>query len=116
MAVLPVCMSERCGRATNHLGHFALTKLLLPKLKAAAPSRIVNVASVAHEMAPSPMTPEQFPPPAATYGEWSNYGISKFSNVLHAKQIQRLHGDAGITAVSVHPGERWACIECALCH
>merc|ERR1712166_42641 len=90
--------------ATNHLGHFALTKLLLPKLKAAAPSRVVNVASVAHEMAPSPMTPEQFPPAAATYGEWSNYGISKFSNILHAKQLQRLYGDAGVTAVSLHPG------------
>eukprot|EP00656_Telonema_subtile_P046905 TRINITY_DN5355_c0_g1_i1.p1 TRINITY_DN5355_c0_g1~~TRINITY_DN5355_c0_g1_i1.p1 ORF type:complete len:261 (+),score=71.95 TRINITY_DN5355_c0_g1_i1:173-955(+) len=87
--------------ATNHLGHFRLTELLLPKLKRAAPSRVVNVSSKAHTVAPKKMV---FPPPADQYGEWSNYGLSKICNVLHAKELQRRYGEEGITAVSLHPG------------
>jgi len=90
--------------ATNHLGHFALTQCLLPMLKAGAPSRVINVASVAHTMAPKPMTAADFPPREETYSDWSNYGISKFCNVLHAKELTRRYSADGITAMSVHPG------------
>ena len=73
--------------ATNHLGHFALTQLLLPKLLLAK-GRVVNVASVAHKQAPKPLSLAHLPPPSAKYSAWTAYGISKLSNMMHAAELQ----------------------------
>jgi NAD(P)-dependent dehydrogenase (short-subunit alcohol dehydrogenase family) len=92
---------------TNHIGHHYLAKLLLPKLKVAAPSRIVNVSSRAHMMA-SPLTPETldvaFRPTKAQYGAWSAYGNSKLANILEARSLNTKYASDGVTAYSLHPG------------
>eukprot|EP00239_Pterosperma_sp_CCMP1384_P007452 CAMPEP_0197856718 /NCGR_PEP_ID=MMETSP1438-20131217/29107_1 /TAXON_ID=1461541 /ORGANISM="Pterosperma sp., Strain CCMP1384" /LENGTH=198 /DNA_ID=CAMNT_0043472275 /DNA_START=181 /DNA_END=774 /DNA_ORIENTATION=+ len=69
----------------NHLGHFHLTNLLLPKLRASAPSRVVNVASEANQMAqPGVWKNARLPPTKEDYGPLFTYGDSKLSNIIHA--------------------------------
>jgi NAD(P)-dependent dehydrogenase (short-subunit alcohol dehydrogenase family) len=89
--------------ATNHLGHFLLTLLLHPVLKSSAPSRVVNVSSMAHKQSPSFST-AMIPPPESSYGPWSNYGFSKLSNILFAAEAERRWGSEGIHSFSLHPG------------
>eukprot|EP00929_Paragymnodinium_shiwhaense_P048109 TRINITY_DN24373_c0_g1_i1.p1 TRINITY_DN24373_c0_g1~~TRINITY_DN24373_c0_g1_i1.p1 ORF type:complete len:446 (-),score=74.04 TRINITY_DN24373_c0_g1_i1:339-1676(-) len=90
----------------NHLGHFALTGLLLPLLKKAQDgARVIAVSSTAHLAGTkdmfdgNPMAPEK-------YTQWGAYCQSKLANVLFAKELDRKFKDAGInaTAVSCHPG------------
>ncbi len=89
---------------TNHLGHFALTGHLLPKLRAAGNARIVTVASVAHKQAPK----LNFDDLQATKGYNSQrmYANSKLSNLLFALELQRRLDAAGIaiTSNAAHPG------------
>lgn len=94
----------------NYLGHFLLTKLLLPLLESAAASspegrvRIVNVSSMGHAM----MAPKQgivFDDVNMKDGSvWTRYGQSKLAAILHAKQLAKAYGSKGIIAVSLHPG------------
>ncbi|GAA4348241.1 oxidoreductase [Angustibacter luteus] len=91
--------------ATNHLGHFALTRLLLPALGAA---RVVTVSSPAHRMgriAFDDLDSEQ------SYQPWRAYGQSKLANLLFTMQLQRFADRAGLDLLSVaaHPG--WAATE-----
>lgn len=83
------------------MGHFLLTQLLLPALLKPDSARIVNVASVGHNAAFRGLQFDQL-----AKGELSNtferYGVSKLSNILHAKELDRRY--PSITAVSVHPG------------
>ena len=88
---------------TNHLGHFLLTHKLLPALQQAAPSRVVNVSSMAHQMAPS-YTADIVPPQQQTYNGTSNYGLSKLSNILFSREFNRRHGSSGVTSFALHPG------------
>jgi len=86
--------------ATNHLGHFLLTQLLLDKLKASPAGRIVTVASVAHrrgELDFADLNQEEYDPAKA-------YNASKLANVLHANKLARELEDTNITVASVHPG------------
>ncbi len=88
---------------TNHLGHFALTGLLLEPLLAAEQSRVVTVSSDAHTsgtMRWDDLTWEH------GYSEWSAYGMSKLANLLFAYELQRKFTAAGVDAISVacHPG------------
>lgn len=88
--------------ATNHLGHFALTGLLLPALLA-QPSRVVTVSSNAHKMGSinlADLNSEK------RYSAWGAYGQSKLANLLFTMQLQRLADQAGADLVSVaaHPG------------
>ena len=86
---------------TNHIGHFVLTNDLTPALKAGAPSRIVNVSSMAHRRGgiifDDMMLEGQYEP-------WRSYGQSKSANILHAVELQKRLAPEGITAVSLHPG------------
>ena len=93
---------------TNHIGHFLLTKLLLPTLQktvaSASPSpdvRVVSVSSMGHNAAPSfdVMTSTQALLEAST---WTRYGASKAANILFASELARRYPE--ILSVSIHPG------------
>jgi NAD(P)-dependent dehydrogenase (short-subunit alcohol dehydrogenase family) len=87
--------------ATNHLGHFLLTNLLLDLLKASAPSRIINLTSSAHygtEMDFEDLQGEK------KYSGYHAYSQSKLANVLFTRQLVKQLEGTGITANSIHPG------------
>lgn len=91
---------------TNHIGHFQLTKLLLPLLEktAAMPGsdvRIVSVSSEAYNMAPSIDTITSTEKLTAT-GPWTRYGASKAANILFAAELARRY--PAFKSVSIHPG------------
>ena len=97
--------------AVNHCGHFYLTVLLMDKL-IADQSRIIAVASVTHGWC-TESEYEHFlvegikkkdGPLKKDYEKWVNYGISKCSNILFARELHRRYKDKGIIAVSAHPG------------
>ncbi|KAI1094032.1 retinol dehydrogenase 13 [Rostrohypoxylon terebratum] len=89
--------------SSNHLGHFLLTNLLMPKILAAGPAaRIVNVSSIGHRIAPFRFEDYDFGG-GAEYDGWSAYGQSKTANILFSVDLaRRLAGRA--RAYSVHPG------------
>ncbi|XP_063606922.1 retinol dehydrogenase 13-like [Penaeus indicus] len=86
---------------TNHLGHFLLTLLLLDQMKAAAPSRIVNVSSIAHTQGRMHWDDLHF---TESYDAKEAYCQSKLANVLFTRELgHRLKG-TGVTTYSLHPG------------
>lgn len=85
---------------TNHLGHFALTGLLLPQLLAAAAPRVVVVSSSAHRTGRMHFEDLQG---ERSYRRWGAYGQSKLANLLFARELQRRAGDALLVAAA-HPG------------
>ena len=87
---------------TNHLGHFYLTHLLLDSLKQSAPSRIINVSSLAH--AHSNLKLDDLNMTKSGYGSFTAYGNSKLANILHAMELSRRLKGTGVTAYSLHPG------------
>jgi NAD(P)-dependent dehydrogenase (short-subunit alcohol dehydrogenase family) len=92
--------------ATNHIGHFQLTKLLLPLLEktAAIPGsdvRVVSVSSEAYNMAPSIDTITSTEKLTNT-GPWTRYGASKAANILFAAELARRY--PAFKSVSLHPG------------
>ncbi|MBM4360288.1 MAG: SDR family oxidoreductase [Deltaproteobacteria bacterium] len=92
---------------TNHLGHYLLTELLLPALRNAAPSRIVNVSSCYHDLAQGREGRIDFDDlhfERRPYDGWAAYAQSKLANVLHAKALATRLDGTGVVAVSVHPG------------
>jgi NAD(P)-dependent dehydrogenase (short-subunit alcohol dehydrogenase family) len=88
--------------ASNHLGHFLLTCLLVPALCAGAPSRVVSVSSAGHRG--SPVVFEDIHFERRPYDRWLAYGQSKTANVLFAVELERRLGAAGVHAYAVHPG------------
>lgn len=88
--------------ALNHLGYFALTHRLLPLLRAAAPARIVNVASSSHWQA-GEFPIEELPQPPR-YRGYRAYARSKLGNVLFTYELARRLAGTGVTANAVHPG------------
>lgn len=89
--------------AINHLGPFHLTNLLLEQLRAAGTARVVNVASLAHMMAPRGIAWNDLDRRRRFQG-WTVYGQTKLANILHARALAaRLRG-SGVVAHSLHPG------------
>ena len=88
--------------ASNHVGHFLLTGLLIPALKAAAPSRIVNLTSAGHRMGGLDLDDLHFRNREYIY--YVAYGQAKMANVLHAVALAKRLKGFGISANAVHPG------------
>ncbi|XP_050712791.1 retinol dehydrogenase 11-like [Eriocheir sinensis] len=89
--------------ATNHYGHFLLTNLLLKRLRQSAPSRIINVSSVAHFLALSiDMKDLNFE--KMNYGTMTAYGQSKLCNILFTIELANKLRGSGVTANALHPG------------
>jgi NAD(P)-dependent dehydrogenase (short-subunit alcohol dehydrogenase family) len=88
----------------NHLGHFALTALLLPALLRAERARVVSVTSTAHHMGRA--IDASNPHLRGKYGPWKAYGQSKLANFHFAIGLQRRFDVAGTNASSLlaHPG------------
>jgi NAD(P)-dependent dehydrogenase (short-subunit alcohol dehydrogenase family) len=87
---------------TNHLGHFALTNLLLPHVT----DRVVTVASGAHRAGSIRFDDLNWE--RGRYQRWLAYGQSKLANLLFTLELQRRLAEAGsaVRAVAAHPG--WA--------
>jgi NAD(P)-dependent dehydrogenase (short-subunit alcohol dehydrogenase family) len=88
---------------TNHLGHFALTGLLMPALLKAQAPRVVTVASLAHrngKMDWDNLEGEK------SYSPWGAYNMSKLANILFARELDRRAREAHsrLMSVAVHPG------------
>jgi NAD(P)-dependent dehydrogenase (short-subunit alcohol dehydrogenase family) len=87
---------------TNHLGHYALVRLLLPKILASAGARVVCLSSTGHMISPVVFDDINFENRA--YDPWASYGQAKSANSLTAVAIQTLYADQGVEAFAVHPG------------
>ena len=85
---------------TNHLGHFALTNLLLPPVR----ERIVTVASIAHRFGTIEFDDLQWT--GRSYRPMAAYGQSKLANLLFTAELQRRleESSSPVTAVAAHPG------------
>jgi NAD(P)-dependent dehydrogenase (short-subunit alcohol dehydrogenase family) len=87
--------------ATNHLGHFALTGLLLPALGATPAPRVVTVASLAHRSGKIDFDDLQM---EKSYKPWDAYGQTKLANILFARELARRSAGTGLLSLAVHPG------------
>jgi NAD(P)-dependent dehydrogenase (short-subunit alcohol dehydrogenase family) len=88
---------------TNHLGHFALTNLLLPLMEGRDDARVVTVSSTAHKMgriAFDNLNGDR------RYFRWNAYGQSKLANLLFALELdRRLRAeDSTVKSLAAHPG------------
>jgi len=97
--------------ATNHVGHFLLTKLLLDKMKKTAKEtgvegRVVNLSSLAHLITYDEGIRLSGINDESGYSDKKAYGQSKLANILHANELSRRLKEEGanVTANSVHPG------------
>jgi retinol dehydrogenase-12 len=88
----------------NHLGHYALTLLLLDRLTASGPdARIVNVSSAAHYGAPG-IDFEAVRRRTASFTGQREYAVSKLCNVLFTQELTRRLAGSGVSAHALHPG------------
>jgi NAD(P)-dependent dehydrogenase (short-subunit alcohol dehydrogenase family) len=90
---------------TNHLGHFALTGLLLERLLAQPAARVVTVSSTAHRGGRMNFEDLQG---ETRYSRWGAYGQSKLANLLFTRELSQRARAAGhrLVAAACHPG--WA--------
>ena len=88
---------------TNHLGHFALTGLLLPNLQEAGSARVVTLSSLAHKRGRIDFDDLQS---ERGYRRWRAYGQSKIANLYFMVELDRRARAAGwdLTSVAAHPG------------
>jgi retinol dehydrogenase-12 len=88
---------------TNHLGHFLLTKLLLPRLRQSGGARIVNVSSKAH-YAVKHLDFERLREPTRARTAMPEYQVSKLANVLFSAELARRLANTDIRSYALHPG------------
>jgi NAD(P)-dependent dehydrogenase (short-subunit alcohol dehydrogenase family) len=88
---------------TNHLGHFALTGLLLTHLAEAGTARVVTLSSLAHKMGHIAFDDLQS---THRYRRWGAYGQSKIANLYFTVELDRRARAAGwsLTSAAAHPG------------
>ena len=87
--------------AINHLAPFLLTNLLLDRLQASAPARVITVSSVAHNRVRvdfDNLNGEK------SFGGYAAYALSKLANVLFAYELAERVKAAGVTSNALHPG------------
>jgi len=89
--------------ATNHLGPFLLTNLIIEKLLKAEKGRVVNLSSDGHRLNPIRFDDYNFDG-GKTYNPWRAYGQSKSANMLMALSLAEKLGKRGLEAFSLHPG------------
>ena len=87
---------------TNHLGHFALTRELMPLIEKGSAQRIVNLSSRGHHLDRVDFYDPNYR--NRDYDKWKAYGQSKTANVLFARGLEDRFGGKGIHAYAVHPG------------
>ena len=87
--------------ATNHLGHFLLTNLLLDLLKASVPSRVINITSSAHRGVEVDFDDLQG---EKKYRGFHAYGQSKLANVFFTYELAKRLRGTGVTVNCLHPG------------
>lgn len=91
----------------NHVGHFLLTKLLMPALKQAAPGRVITVSSIRHIPGKGGKG-AQFDFDNLKGEKWYEprvfYNNTKLANVWFTYELQRRHGNEGIVAIAACPG------------
>lgn len=87
--------------AVNHLAYFQLTLLLLERLRASAPARVVNVASDAHKFGRLDFDDLQS---ERRYRSMNVYGRSKTANILFTRELARRLEGSGVTVNCLHPG------------
>lgn len=107
-AGIMACPETRIGRnwegqfATNHFGHFALTRALLPLLRGAKGARVVSLTSSGHKRTDIRWEDPHFQ--ATPYEKWTAYGQSKTANALFAVGLDAREKANGLRAFAVHPG------------
>ncbi len=89
--------------ALNHLAYFLLTNLLIDRIKADTPGRIVNVASDAHRVAPRGLNFDDLQA-QKRYRAFRAYGASKLANILFTRELAKRLEGTGVTANCLHPG------------
>ncbi len=89
--------------ALNHLAPFLLTELLLARLRASAPARIVTTSSDAHRGTHLPLDDLDAEQSYAARG-FRRYGETKLANILFTTELARRIEDSGVTATCFHPG------------
>jgi NAD(P)-dependent dehydrogenase (short-subunit alcohol dehydrogenase family) len=89
--------------AVNHLAPFLLTTLLVERLEASAPARVITTASGAHHGAQIPFDDLQAEGRYVRMG-YGRYGESKLANILFTRELARRLQGTGVTANCFHPG------------
>lgn len=85
----------------NHIGHFLLTRELLPLLQQSGAARVVSLSSGGHKVSPVVFDDINFD--NRPYDKWEAYGQAKTANALFAVALNKRHAPA-VTANAVHPG------------
>jgi NAD(P)-dependent dehydrogenase (short-subunit alcohol dehydrogenase family) len=107
-AAVMACPERRVGPgwesqfATNHLGHFTLTNLLVPALERDGGARVVALTSTGHKITGIRFDDINFE--RTPYDKWVAYGQAKTADALFAVELDRRAQGRGIRAFAVHPG------------
>ena len=107
-AAVMACPETRVGPgwelqlATNHLGHYTLTNLLWPALKAGGGARVISLTSTGHKITGIHFDDPMFE--TEPYDKWVAYGQAKSANSLFAVELDKRGQADGVRAFAVHPG------------